>query len=752
MKNKKNKSKSNKYFVGGAVNQGISGITGAFGMDKNAAGALGGVGQAAVGAISGNPMDIMSGAGSLLDAGISGLTNTLQQKQQEKAEINNIIRQNNMANGGNLSERLQRIPFNYPKYKTINTELTNPVLNQQLVDIPQRYNVQDLTNINDYNRSKLYEEDMLDYYQRVNPHTSESRPLRGITNRPAANPGQVEQGILRAKQIIQEAEGRKRKPARLFEDGGMLNKFNGGDLHENMLLGGIPQGIGPNGKPNTTEQGETRGDIFNTFTGQPESQIFSDDDSMRFKKNDRVSKNWIGKTPSEISEKINKPLQDYPNDPLWEEQVNNELSLLAEFQDDKRSKKNQNNFKKGGNMYPDGGGIFNQVSDELTNQLLQEEIQKLNDSVNLTKPKYGTGEALGTGDNYRVMYPGNEDYDLYKKYLQDQFNTDAGKDELLELFNPENPINQSGKRKEWLDEIRMKHPEFLNNPDELIRLASDEQPGPVHSLISYNDELESINPLKGTEPSGELAEVNTRQPDETKERIQPAYDPRAEWMRFAPLASPLLTMGSPELNKFTPNTMTTGYLRPQQIDEQTLLNQANMANRAQIGSLSDVTGGSGSAQRAMMMGQGSNYMDNISNAFMQAAQFNKNAQQQADQFNIGTQGNVAARNMQTLNKADMYNTQAQNALNQEMYDTRLRAGQNALDSLGNIGQENMARNMYDKSALQTAGATGEEGFVQGMPNTGSRWNRFFGTQPRQTKYGGAINTSINKSGMKSNLL
>jgi len=42
-----------------------------------------------------------------------------------------------------------------------------------------------------------------------------------------------------------------------YENGGNLNEFNEGGTHEENPLGGIPVGMGTNGKPNTVEEGES---------------------------------------------------------------------------------------------------------------------------------------------------------------------------------------------------------------------------------------------------------------------------------------------------------------------------------------------------------------------------------------------------------------------------------------------------------------------------------------------------------------
>jgi len=57
-------------------------------------------------------------------------------------------------------------------------------------------------------------------------------------------------------QISLLAEGVNQKA-----NGGMLNHFKGGGTHDENPMGGIPQGIGDNGKPNTVEEDETSYDF-----------------------------------------------------------------------------------------------------------------------------------------------------------------------------------------------------------------------------------------------------------------------------------------------------------------------------------------------------------------------------------------------------------------------------------------------------------------------------------------------------------
>jgi hypothetical protein len=117
-----------------------------------------------------------------------------------------------------------------------------------------------------------------------------------------------------------------------------------------------------------------------------------------------------------------------------------------------------------------------------------------------------------------------------------------------------------------------------------------------------------------------------------------------------------------------PTTMSTGYLKPQLVDEMSMRSGIDVANRANVGALANVTGGSAAAQRAGLMGAGSNYMDATGNAFLQANQANNQARMAADQFNIQNQTGVAGQNMGALNQFELENKELINNINAKKAD------------------------------------------------------------------------------------
>ena len=103
-----------------------------------------------------------------------------------------------------------------------------------------------------------------------------------------------------------------------------LNEFNTGGRHEDNPLGGIPQGVGANGLPNTVEQGETKkGDfVYSDRINVPANHI----------KQIGIPPKLQGKTFAEASKIINREFQDR-NDPISLKTKTAMLDRLAQSQE-----------------------------------------------------------------------------------------------------------------------------------------------------------------------------------------------------------------------------------------------------------------------------------------------------------------------------------------------------------------------------------------------------------------------------------
>ena len=119
-------------------------------------------------------------------------------------------------------------------------------------------------------------------------------------------------------------------PGNYYANGGnmkQLTEFNEGGTHEQNPLGGIPQGMNPDGQPNLVEQGETKLDSKN--------YIYSD--SLKVDKNIatqfNLSKSDVGKTFADVSKRMNRPNSRRENDSIEKEAIKRDLDSLMNAQE-----------------------------------------------------------------------------------------------------------------------------------------------------------------------------------------------------------------------------------------------------------------------------------------------------------------------------------------------------------------------------------------------------------------------------------
>lgn len=109
-----------------------------------------------------------------------------------------------------------------------------------------------------------------------------------------------------------------------------LTEFNVGGSHGQNPLGGIPQGMGANGKMNTVEEGETKKDNY----------VFSDrlklDENLIKKYN--LPKNLKGKTMAEASKKLNESFKE-TNSKIDRDSTNEMIDRLISASEDLRTSK-----------------------------------------------------------------------------------------------------------------------------------------------------------------------------------------------------------------------------------------------------------------------------------------------------------------------------------------------------------------------------------------------------------------------------
>ena len=139
-----------------------------------------------------------------------------------------------------------------------------------------------------------------------------------------------------------------------------LTFINKGGTHEQNPLGGVPVGVDQEGTPNLVEEGEI---IWNDY-------VFSNRLKPTKKQLETVGFNpkYEGMTFAEVVEKVQQESAENPLDKISTDTLNENLMYLMTMQEEIRMKKEakKNKFKYGGikNIFPDGGNIWDDLTEE----------------------------------------------------------------------------------------------------------------------------------------------------------------------------------------------------------------------------------------------------------------------------------------------------------------------------------------------------------------------------------------------------
>jgi hypothetical protein len=128
-----------------------------------------------------------------------------------------------------------------------------------------------------------------------------------------------------------------------FQDGGTMNQlteFNEGGRHEENPLGGIPQGMSPDGRLNLVEEGETKQKLTDEGTG---NYIYSDSIKIdkEFAEMYNLPKTYVGKTYADASKLANREKSRRENDTIEQVDIKRKLDSLAEAQEAQKTKAEQ---------------------------------------------------------------------------------------------------------------------------------------------------------------------------------------------------------------------------------------------------------------------------------------------------------------------------------------------------------------------------------------------------------------------------
>lgn len=132
-----------------------------------------------------------------------------------------------------------------------------------------------------------------------------------------------------------------------FAAGGQLTEFNEGGTHEESPLGGIPQGMAPDGKMNLVEEGETK---LNTSDYIFSDQIKVDKETATLY---GLPKGDIGKTFADASKKANRPNSRRDNDTIEQVAIQRDLENLMQAQEKQKEIQKDKDVAEFTSKYPE---------------------------------------------------------------------------------------------------------------------------------------------------------------------------------------------------------------------------------------------------------------------------------------------------------------------------------------------------------------------------------------------------------------
>lgn len=288
-----------------------------------------------------------------------------------------------------------------------------------------------------------------------------------------------------------------------YDNGTTLIK-NGG-THESNPYEGVQVGVDPQGIPNLVEEGEV---IYDDY-------VYSNRLKPTKKQLESISlpSKYFGKTYAEIAKDIQKRSDEMPNDPIERRGLEDGMYKLRAIQDETKQRMEQQRFMREFNKLSDDDKFalingINQEAQQMQQQRLSEEQQMADmqsqqeEYDNQPQPNQEAGIASQMNQYGNAIegyaYGGNMfprgGYITYDKSIS---KADAKKIEsgsryknILNIINGVANGRLKGKDKEYVDSLmrlintdeRM-NDYVINDYNDLYRLASDGNVGPVHDLI-----------------------------------------------------------------------------------------------------------------------------------------------------------------------------------------------------------------------------------------------------------------------------
>ena len=468
-----------------------------------------------------------------------------------------------------------------------------------------------------------------------------------------------------------------------FANGGQIGEqqapgltfINNGGTHEQNPLGGVPQGVDPQGTPNLVEEGEVKTNNNYVFSNRnkPTTELL---------KEVGLPHNLKTLTFADIAKLISKESSERPNDPISKKGLETQLAKLKQAQE----MYNQQEFE---NRMQNDPEFREQVLAQQQAQVQQQQIQQQAPQQQMMpQQQIPEQQTFANGGNlflYGAQMDGRKKNGLYNDFndpiildpIPTNNTTPNAYNKYVNSFGQIIPNTNIGKDFNYYQEPVYN---IDDTPQSTVLFNSDDKSIPESDKKSFGINPTDLRYAPAVANVGILGKLLADTPDYSN-------------------ANALINMQAGKVSA----TPLRDYMTYKPSDTNYLLNQLHQQQAASRNSLANASGGNRATYLASALGSDYNYGINAGNVAKQTQEYNDAQKRMVFDFNRATN----QYNAQSKLQADLANASAQaemNRLNSQGYLTKQQIADSynqdiasaisgVAENLGTIGTNEFNLNM-----------------------------------------------------------
>lgn len=413
-----------------------------------------------------------------------------------------------------------------------------------------------------------------------------------------------------------------------FANGGQIGEqqapgltfINNGGTHEQNPLGGVPQGVDPQGTPNLVEEGEVKTNNNYVFSNRnkPTAELL---------KEVGLPHNLKTLTFADIAKLISKESSERPNDPISKKGLEIQLAKLKQAQE----MYNQQEFE---NRMQNDPEFREQVLAQQQAQVQQQQMQQQAPQQQMMpQQQIPEQQTLANGGN--LFLYGDQMNPIKLNKQPNIYNN---------IYNTTERDQQQAEMKNWLEETN------LNNPINLFKDMSAKN-NQLYNDKSKDDKSKDDKSTSESKKSFDITDLRYAPAVANAGILGKLLADTPDYSN----ANALINMQADKVSA----TPLRDYMTYKPSDTNYLLNQLHQQQAASRNSLANASGGNRATYLASTLGSDYNYGINAGNVAKQTQEYNDAQKRMVFDFNRATN----QYNAQSKLQADLDNASAQAEMN-----------------------------------------------------------------------------------------